>query len=312
MTIETAARPGTARSPIAEYLEGRCSRGHHAGSDSGEVASYIPELARVDPDLFGICIATVDGAVYEAGDSRVPFTIQSMSKPLTYGLALELAGEEAVRRRVGVEPSGDPFNEISLRAATGTPVNPMINAGAIACAGIVGESAPDPLGRLLDTYSAYAGRALAVDETVYRSESATGHRNRAIAHLLRGHGVHGRRRPGARPLLSAAVLRRGRLPRPRPRRRYARERRRQPADGGTRSRPGDRPQRVERDDDLRHVRRSRRVARLGRDPGQERRIGGRARRPARAARRRGLLTAARRAGKQRCAASPSRRDLAGS
>ena len=112
-----------------------------------------------------------------------------MSKPFTYGLALELAGEEAVRRRVGVEPSGDPFNEISLRAATGTPVNPMINAGAIACAGIVGESAPDLGGRLLDTYSAYAGRALAVDETVYRSESATGHRNRAIAHLLRGHGV---------------------------------------------------------------------------------------------------------------------------
>jgi glutaminase len=185
--LESTQQRESPASPIAGYLGALLER--HAGNRTGEVATYIPELAQADPDLFGICVATVDGALYQAGDTDVPFTIQSMSKPLTYGLALELAGEDAVRRRVGVEPSGDPFNEISLRAATGTPVNPMINAGAIACAGMVAELAPDPLETLLSVYSKYAARRLTVDEAVYRSEAGTGHRNRAIAHLLRGHEV---------------------------------------------------------------------------------------------------------------------------
>jgi glutaminase len=176
-----------AGSPIVSYLESLLAR--HSGDRSGKVATYIPELAVVDPELFGICLVTVDGAVYEAGDTRHRFTIQSMSKPLTYGLALELAGAETVRRRVGVEPSGDPFNEISLSPATGTPVNPMINAGAITCAGLVLDHCEEPFELLLTTYSAYAGQPLGVDEAVYRSESDTGHRNRAIAHLLRSHGV---------------------------------------------------------------------------------------------------------------------------
>jgi glutaminase len=119
-----------ARSPsaVAEYLERLHAR--HDALDDGEVATYIPELSRVDPSLFGICIATVDGAVYEAGDTRAPFTIQSMSKPLTYGLALERLGTDSVRSRIGVEPSGDAFNEISISPLTGMPRNPLINAGA--------------------------------------------------------------------------------------------------------------------------------------------------------------------------------------
>jgi glutaminase len=178
---------GTVPSPIVAYLESLLER--HAADRRGDVATYIPELASTDPDLFGICLVTVDGAVYEAGDTRHPFTIQSMSKPLTYGLALELAGAEEVRRRVGVEPSGDPFNEISLSRATGRPVNPMINAGAITCAGLVLDHVDDPVGAVLRTYSSYAGRNLELDEAVYRSEADTGHRNRAIAHLLRSFGV---------------------------------------------------------------------------------------------------------------------------
>src|SRR5262245_53747730 len=176
-----------APSPIVAYRDSLLGR--HTEDRSGEVATYIPELAGADPDLFGICLVTVDGAVYEAGDTGHPFTIQSMSKPLTYGLALELAGADEVRRRVGVEPSGDPFNEISLRPATGTPVNPMINAGAITCAGLVLDHVDDAAGTLLRTYSAYAGRSLELDEGVYRSEADTGHRNRAIAHLLRSFDV---------------------------------------------------------------------------------------------------------------------------
>jgi glutaminase len=181
------ARPPAGRSPVSAYLDSLLER--HAANEDGEVAAYIPELATADPNLFGICLVTVDGAVYEAGDTRHPFTIQSMSKPLTYGLALELAGAETVRERIGVEPSGDPFNEISLRPSTGTPVNPMINAGAITCAGLVLDRVDDPLEALLSTYSAYAGRRLSLDEAVYRSEAETGHRNRAIAQMLRSFDV---------------------------------------------------------------------------------------------------------------------------
>lgn len=169
-------------SPVIDYLEGLLAS--FADLDDGQVASYIPELARSDPASFGICLVTLDGAVYEVGDSRTHFTIQSMSKPLTYALALERLGPDVVHRRVGVEPSGDPFNEISLAPATGAPLNPMINAGAIACAGLVAALDEAPLELLLDAYSRYAGRRLEPDEAVYRSERDTGHRNRAIAHLL--------------------------------------------------------------------------------------------------------------------------------
>src|SRR3954454_3789237 len=179
----------TSASPVDRYLAGLLDR--FESLDDGEVASYIPELATADPRHFGICVATLDGAVYEAGDTRIEATIQSMSKPLTYGLALERLGVEEIRRRVAVEPSGDPFNEISLHPLRGTPVNPMINAGAIACAGLVAGASEDGVEALLDTYGRYAGRRLAIDEAVYRSESETGHRNRAIAHLLSSFDVLG-------------------------------------------------------------------------------------------------------------------------
>ena len=172
---------------MSAYLDSL--RARHAGLAGGSVADYIPELAHADPALFGICLATVDGAVYEAGDTRAPFTIQSISKPLTYGIALERLGEARVHDRIGVEPSGDAFNEISLTPGSGIPFNPMINAGAIACAGLVAEAARDPLALVLGSYSAYAGRPLEIDQAVFESERETGHRNRAIAHLLRNFDV---------------------------------------------------------------------------------------------------------------------------
>jgi glutaminase len=180
-TFERIDRPART-SPISEYLDALLER--FGELRSGSVASYIPELATADPDRFGICLVTLEGAVYEAGDTREPFTIQSMSKPLTYGYVLEQLGADAVHRRVGVEPSGDPFNEISLHPTTGAPINPMINAGAIACAGLAASVADEPEPALLEAYGRYAGRRLELDEAVYRSERDTGHRNRAIAHLL--------------------------------------------------------------------------------------------------------------------------------
>jgi glutaminase len=184
--------PPTTRpaSPIQDYLEELHAR--FSGLDRGRVASYIPELAKADPAWFGIAIATVDGQVYEVGTTRQPFTIQSISKPLVYGIALEDHGAEAVRRKVGVEPSGDAFNAISLEAHTGRPMNPMINAGAIAIASLVrGESEQARLERLIGAMSAYAGRPLALDEAVFESERRTGHRNRAIGHMLRNYEILG-------------------------------------------------------------------------------------------------------------------------
>ena len=175
-------------SPIQAYLERVHAR--HAGRRDGSVASYIPALASADPTWFGICIATVDGAVYEVGDTGQAFTIQSISKPFTYALVLEEHGETAVRSRIGVEPTGDAFNSITLESGSGKPLNPMVNAGAIAAAGLVRAGHGQvPLERIVEAFGAFAGRRLDVDNEVQRSEEETGHRNRAIAHLLRAAGV---------------------------------------------------------------------------------------------------------------------------
>lgn len=156
----------------------------------GHVADYIPELSKADPRLFGICIATRDGHVYEAGDTRHPFTIQSISKALVYGLALEDRGEEHVLSRIGVEPSGEAFNAISLKEGSGAPFNPMINAGAIATAGqILKKDGKSRIHRVVEYLSGFAGRNLEINQSVYQSESETGHRNRAIGWLLRNFGI---------------------------------------------------------------------------------------------------------------------------
>ena len=183
--IDTAsARP----SPVLRMLEGLLDR--YRDCREGAPASYIPELANVDPDRFGICVATIDGHVYEVGDARHRFTIQSISKPFVYGLALDDHGSEVMARKVGVEPSGDAFNAISLRPEDGRPLNPMINAGAIATTGQVrAADATERMSRILAMFGRYVGRPLDVDEAVYESEARTGHRNRAIGHLLRNYEV---------------------------------------------------------------------------------------------------------------------------
>ncbi len=175
-------------SPVERYL--RALHERLAALDQGEVATYIPELGKADPRWFGICVATLDGHVYEIGDTRQPFTIQSISKPFVYGLALEDRGKAAVLERIGVEPTGDAFNEISLEARSGRPRNPMINAGAITATSLVaGRSAEDRWRRILALFALYSGRLLPLDEAVYRSERDTGHRNRAISHMLRNFGI---------------------------------------------------------------------------------------------------------------------------
>jgi glutaminase len=174
--------------PIESYLRELHER--HRGYGLGKVADYIPELAQANPNWFGICIATRDGHVYEVGDTSQPFTIQSISKALTYGLALEDQGEAGVLSRIGVEPSGEAFNAISLKPVTGAPFNPMINAGAIAACGLVKKQAgKSRIQRIASYLSSCAGRELGIDQAVYQSESDTGHRNRAIGWMLRNFDI---------------------------------------------------------------------------------------------------------------------------
>ncbi len=158
----------------------------YAPLTQGSVATYIPELSRADPEQFGIAVVTLDGHVYTVGDCDTPFTIQSISKPFVYGLALEDHGFDHILNHVGVEPTGDAFNAISLDPGTGRPANPMINAGAIATTSLIADKGDvSAMDRIMDMFSRYAGRKLEVDESVYLSERDTGHRNRAISHMLR-------------------------------------------------------------------------------------------------------------------------------
>ena len=174
--------------PLQDYLEALHSR--VAPMREGTVATYIPELAKVDPAGFGICIATVDGHCYAVGDADRQFTLQSISKPFVYGAALADRGAQTVLSKVGVEPSGDAFNSISLDPTSGAPLNPMINAGAIATTALVGGAdVEEQWTRILQLIGNFVGRPMSIDEAVYRSESDTGFRNRAIAWMLRNFDI---------------------------------------------------------------------------------------------------------------------------
>lgn len=169
-------------SPILSCLIDIYQRYQHL--DEGNVASYIPELAKVDPSLFGICLVTADGQIYQVGQSQHSFTIQSISKPFVYGLALADHGFEAVMKKVGVEPTGEAFNSIIFDETNNRPYNPMVNAGAIATTALIeGQGFNERFPRILRLFRDFAGRDLSVDEAVFQSERDTGHRNRAIAHL---------------------------------------------------------------------------------------------------------------------------------
>jgi glutaminase len=154
----------------------------------GELADYIPQLAGADPGRFGLALVSMGGTVYRAGDAD-PFTIQSVSKPFVYALALADNGLDAVLARVSAEPSGEPFNAVSIEPGTGRPANPMVNAGAILTTSLVAASGPGHrFARIRAVLSAFAGRTLDVDEATFASERATGDRNRALAYLMRAAG----------------------------------------------------------------------------------------------------------------------------
>ncbi|WP_158674168.1 glutaminase A [Pseudokineococcus lusitanus] len=179
-------RPPLVTARLQDALE--ACRGHR----TGEVADDVPQLADADPELFGVALATLDGHVHEVGDSRRPFTVQSLSKPFAYALALADRGADEVAAHVGVEPSGEAYDAISLEAGTDRPRNPMINAGALATTSLVrAGDAAERSERLRDLLSRLAGHELVVDEEAAAAELASGRRNRALAHLLSAHGMLG-------------------------------------------------------------------------------------------------------------------------
>jgi len=183
----SAAAWAASKPPLLRFLD-HC-HADFSNETGGAVADYIPELGKADADHFGISLATIDGHVYEVGDTRISFTIQSMSKPFVFALALDTLGAARVESAIGVEPSGDPFNSIRLNADN-HPFNPMVNAGAIACSGLIHEAKGDGAFEYIrQALGRFAGRELGIDEAVYTSESATGDRNRAIGYLLRNSSV---------------------------------------------------------------------------------------------------------------------------
>lgn len=159
-------------------------------AERGQVATYIPELAKVDPCQFGIAVAAVDGQVLTAGDADVPFSIQSVSKVFTLTLALGKVGD-ALWRRVGREPSGSAFNSIvQLEHERGIPRNPFINAGAIVVADVLlaGHEPKGALAEVVDFLRLLADDAtITIDPAVARSEMEHRFRNAALANFLRGY-----------------------------------------------------------------------------------------------------------------------------
>lgn len=158
--------------------------------NEGEVASYIPELAKADPDTFSIAITLVDGTTHAVGDTGARFTLQSVSKPLVFGQALHIVGRALTVSLTGVEPTGGAFSSMVGLDEIGKPLNPMVNAGAIVtCSLMPGRTLEERFAHVADAVSKYTGEGCEVDEAVYESERRSGDRNRALGYLLKDKGT---------------------------------------------------------------------------------------------------------------------------
>jgi glutaminase len=189
---DSPTRVSTGELPTAEHIERLLDEAYqrYRDLDDGAVADYIPVLAAADPHQFGICIAGVRGATRMVGDALTPFSIQSISKVFVYALACRLHGDDVVRRAVGVNSTGLPFDSVmAVELNAGMPMNPMVNAGAIATTALIpGDTVADRFELIRDVLGRFAGHPLELDQEVYESEMATNRRNLAIARLLQSYG----------------------------------------------------------------------------------------------------------------------------
>jgi len=159
--------------------------------NEGTIAAHNPLVVRLGPEVFGIALVTVEGDIYTAGDAAAEVSLASISKVFTMALVFQQSGPEVVRSTVGVDATGMRYNSVAaIERSEGREMNPMVNAGAIALTSMVsGESREHVWEKILDTYSAFAGRPLAMSEEVYRADTASNHRNRAIAQLMHAYGI---------------------------------------------------------------------------------------------------------------------------
>jgi glutaminase len=163
--------------------------GEFKGLNEGKNADYIPALAKVPSNYFGIALVTPRGKAYTAGDIEPQFSIQSISKVFTMALVFQQSGEQTVEDAVGVDATGQVFNSIgAIEQFKGKEMNPLVNPGAIATTGTVKGANPDEVwARILGIHSDFAGRQLSVNQEVYKSESDTNQRNRAISMLMKAY-----------------------------------------------------------------------------------------------------------------------------
>ncbi|MBU2914907.1 MULTISPECIES: glutaminase [Reichenbachiella] len=170
---------------IAEIAQELAEKTNH-----GKVPSYIPELAKVDRNRFGICLTTIEGDRYMYGDSNVKFSIQSISKVLSLTMAISLQGQESLWKRVGVEPSGNPFNSIvQLEYENGIPRNPFINAGAIVIADILVSQLQHPKQEFLAYVRGLCNNPdINYNRQVAQSEKSVGYMNASLAYMMKDKG----------------------------------------------------------------------------------------------------------------------------
>jgi glutaminase len=162
----------------------------YRGLQEGANADYIPALAKVDSNIYGIALVTADGRVYTKGDVASEVSMQSISKVFTMALVMDQSGVDSIERSVGVDATGQVFNSIeAIEQHRGAEMNPLVNAGAIATTSMVrGRNYGEIWDRILATYEVFAGRRLKVLEDIYESEAETNQRNQAIAHLMFAYG----------------------------------------------------------------------------------------------------------------------------
>ena len=182
----------TGHLPPAERVNGLVVRAYEQFKEieDGKNADYIPALAEIPSELFGVCVAGTSGSVYVAGDAGYEFSIQSVSKPFVFALICQAIGEDEAREKLGVNSTGLPFNSvIAIERRTDRTTNPMVNAGAIATASLApGATAEAKWQFIQEGLSRFAGRELQMNERVYQSETAANRRNQGIASLLESHG----------------------------------------------------------------------------------------------------------------------------
>jgi glutaminase len=185
---KTAPSTSTAASPYQDAVNAAYAK--FKDLKEGKNADYIPALAEVDPNIFGIAVVTTDGKVYSTGDLGSEVSIQSISKVFTMAKVMEEQGPEAIVNNMGVDATGQVFNSINaIEQYKGAEMNPMVNPGAIAATGMVSGSSRDEVwNKILAFYSDFAGRPLAVNQPVFKSEAETNQRNQAIAMLMYAYG----------------------------------------------------------------------------------------------------------------------------